>query len=257
MRSVSCLLVFFVFAAIMNISSVKATASNQADYEFAAIEHLVEQEIGKIILSAIYQELGLNIHITSYSGNRAQYEANSGQKAGEIMRIWSYGAENNNLIRVPTPYYSFVTSAFTRKNSAINISKASDLAGYKIARVRGVKHTNNITKNLLEVSDSPSTEAMFKLVQQGHVDIALTSHTDGIQLLKKLKLENEIMVSESLANLKLYHYIHKDHKSLVNKVDKVIKQLQSSGKLVQIIQAAEATVLNTEQVRKSPTIVYR
>jgi len=249
MRFIRCLLVLLIFTATVNATSFQSGTSDKADYQFAAIEHLVEQEIGKIILSAIYHELALNIDITSYSGNRAQYEANSGQKAGEIMRIWSYGAENNNLIRVPTPYYSFVTSAFTLKNSAINISKASDLAGYKIARVRGVKHTNNITKNLSGVSDSPSTKAMFKLLQQGQVDIALTSYTDGIQVLKQLKLENEVVVSNPLAKLKLYHYIHKDHKSLVNKVDKMIKQLQSSGKLVQIIKAAEASVLNTQQVR--------
>lgn len=249
MHFIRCLLVLIIFTATVNATSFQSGASDKADYQFAAIEHLVEQEIGKIILSAIYQELGLNIHITSYSGNRAQYEANSGQKAGEIIRIWSYGAENNNLIRVPTSYYSFVTSAFTLKNSAINISKASDLTGYKIARVRGIKHTNNITKNLPEVSDSSSTEAMFKLLQQGQIDIALTNYTDGIQVLKQLKLENEIVVSEPLAKLKLYHYIHKDHKPLVSKIDKMIKQLQNNGKLAQIIKAAEATVLNTQQIR--------
>lgn len=238
-------LALLIFTATVNATSFQPSTDDKADYHFAAIEHLVEQEVGKIILRAIYQELGLNINITSYSGNRAQFEANSGQKAGEIMRIWSYGAENKNLIRVPTPYYSFITSAFTLKNSAIKINKASDLVGYKIARVRGVKHTNNITKNLSGVSDSPSTKVIFKLLQQGHVDIALTSHTDGIQALKQLRLANEIVVSEPLAKLKLYHYIHQDHKPLVKKVDKVIKQLKNSGKLAQIIKAAEAAILNT------------
>ena len=247
MRWICYLLVPFVFCAVANASQVQATAEQQADYEFAAIEHLIEQEIGKIILTAIYQELGLKINITSYSGNRAQYAANSGRKAGEIMRIWSYGAENKNLIRVPTPYYSFITSAFTLRNSAINITKAKDLTGYKIARVRGVKHTNNITKNLPKVSNSPSTEAMFKLLQRSQVDIALTSYIDGIQVLKKLKLEKEIMVSEPLAGFKLYHYIHKDHQALVSTVDNIIKRLENSGKLAEIIARAERAVLNTDR----------
>ena len=246
MRWISFLLVLLVFCSVANASSAQATADQQVDYEFAAIEYLIEQEIGKIILTAIYQELGLKINITSYSGNRAQYAANSGQKAGEIMRIWSYGVENKNLIRVPTPYYSFITSAFTLRNSTINITKAKDLTGYKIARVRGVKHTNNITKNLPKVSDSPSTEAMFKLLQQGQIDIALTSYIDGIQVLKKLKLEKDIMVSESLAGFKLYHYIHKDHQALVSKVDNIIKRLKNNGKLAKIIAQAEHAVLNTD-----------
>lgn len=244
MRLIFSLLLLFVFSSLVNAQSTKATTSNQTDYEFAAIEHLIEQKIGKIALTQIYQALGLNINITFYSGNRAQYSANTGQKAGEIMRIWTYGAENENLIRVPTPYYSFITSAFTLKNRAISITKANDLTGYKISRVRGVKHTNNITENLPRVSDSPSTEAMFKLLQQGHIDIALTSYIDGIQAIKKLKLENEITVSEPLAKLNLYNYIHRDHQELVNKVDNMIKQLQANGKLAQIITSAEHTVLN-------------
>lgn len=245
MRLMCCLLV--LFASATSATAVKVSTKAHADYHFAAIEHLIEQEIGKIVLTRIYQELGLNIDISSFSGNRAQYEANSGQKAGEIMRIWTYGAENPNLIRVPTPYYHLVTTAFTRKESALTIDYASDLAGYKIARVRGVKHTNNITHNLIKVSDSPSTEAMFKLLQQGNVDIALTSYHDGIEVLKKLSLENEINKSRPLAKLELYHYIHKDHQALVNKVDNMIKQLKNNGQLAKIIQSAEKTVLHSQQ----------
>jgi len=164
------------------------------------------------------------------------------------MRIWSYGAENKNLIRVPTPYYHLVTSVFKRKNSAINIYSASDLKGYKVARVRGVKHTSNITKDLAKVSDSASSEAMFKLLRRGNVDLALTNYIDGIEVLNKLNLENEIVPGKPLAKLKLYHYLHKDHQPLVNKVDNIIKQLKRNGKLAKIIKFAEYSVLNSKPV---------
>ncbi len=247
MRLVCGLVVLLCFfTSTVNANSVKA--KNKADFHFAAIERLVEQEIGKIVLTEIYQQLGFSIEISSFSGNRAQFEANSGQKAGEIMRIWSYGAENKNLIRVPTPYYSLVTAAFLRKDSTIKITKASHLNGYKIARVRGVKHTNNITKNLPNVADSNSTEAIFKLLLQGSVDIALTNYIDGIEVLKRLKLENEIITGKPLAELKLYHYIHKDHQALVSKVDHMIKQLKKNGQLAKMIESAEHTVLNSNKI---------
>jgi ABC-type amino acid transport substrate-binding protein len=162
--------------------------------------------------------------------------------------MWSYGAENKNLIRVPTPYYSLVTSAFLRKDSTIKITKASHLNGYKIARVRGVKHTNNITRDLPNVSDSNSTEAIFKLLVQGNVDIALTNYIDGIEVLKRLNLENEIITGKPLAELKLYHYLHKDHQALVSKVDKMIKQLKRNGELTKIVKSAERAVLNINKI---------
>jgi ABC-type amino acid transport substrate-binding protein len=243
MHLLSKLLLFLLSSFVLNATAVEATIK-KVDFEFAAIEHLVEQEVGKIVLSAIYQELGININISSFSGNRAQYAANSGQKAGEIMRIWSYGTENENLIRVPTPYYSLITSAFIRKNSAFNINKASDLTGHKIARIRGVKHTNNISKNMPNVSDSSSTKRMLKLLHQGSVDVALTNYIDGLHVLRKLKLENEIISGKPLAELNLYHYLHKDHQYLVSKVDQMIIQLKANGKLAEMIKSAEQAVLN-------------
>jgi len=243
MSWMNSLLLLYAFSITADATAIKTTTNNKADIEFVAIENLVDQEIGKLILTDIYQKLGLNIQIMSFSGNRAQFEANLGQKAGEVMRIWSYGDVNKNLIRVPTPYYSITTSAFSLKKNAININSISDLKGYKIARLRGVKHTKNITKNLPFISKSSSSQSMFKLVQQGNVDIALTNYMDGIEVLKQLKLEDEIIASAPLAEQKLYHYLHKDHHALVGKVDNMIKKLKSNGQLTEITAAAEHALL--------------
>ena len=240
-------LLYFVLISLALIKLAHATSAvetNKVDYHFVAIEHLAEQKIGKIVLTHVYQALGLNIQVSPFSGNRAQYAANYGHNDGEIMRIWSYGTENKNLIRVPTPYYRLVTSAFTLKNSGINITKASDLKDYRVARIRGVKHTNTITKDLQKVSDTSSTTGLFNLLQKERIDIALTSYVDGMQLLKKLNLEDEIMVSPALATLNLYHYIHKDQQALVSKVDLMIKQLKSNGQLAKIIASAELMLLD-------------
>jgi hypothetical protein len=247
MSWIHCLLLLFALSITAGATTIKNTMNNTADIEFAAIEGLVDQKIGKLILTDIYQELGLKIQIMSFSSNRAQYEANFGPKAGEVMRVWSYGDINKNLIRVPTPYYSITTSAFSLKKSAITINNIHDLKGCKITRLRGIKHTKNITKDLPFISKSSSSESMFKLVQQGNVDIALTNYMEGTEILKTLKLEDEIVASAPLAEQKLYHYLHKDHKALVSKVDDVIKKFKRNGKLAQITAAAEHAVLKDKQ----------
>jgi ABC-type amino acid transport substrate-binding protein len=86
--------------------------------------------------------------VTPFPGNRAQYAADSGMQDGEIMRIATYGNEALNTIRVPTPYYYLETMPFVLKNSDIVINSKQDLAQYRVAKIRGVKHTNNITKGL-------------------------------------------------------------------------------------------------------------
>lgn len=228
----------------MALNSFAAIAK---EYHFVAINNLIEQEVGTIVLPEIYKQLGINISITPLPGKRAQHQATSGMSDGEIMRIYSYGIENPTTIRVPTPYYQLETMAFIRKDSGIKITKKADLAQYDIAKVRGVKHTNNITQGLTNVTDVNSTEKVMKLVSEGLADVGLTNTVDGLMVLKNLKLDNVISIKKPLATLDLFHYIHESQKALVPLVDQKLQALIRSGELARIIKKAEKEVITLKE----------
>ena len=212
------------------------------EYHFVSIKNLIEQEVGRLIIPEIYKKLGMKVTITPMPGKRAQHSATKGKKDGEIMRIWTYGEENPTTIRVPTPYYYLETMAFIKKDSGIVIQSKSDLAKYKLVKVRGVKHTNNITKGI-DAHDLNSTEQMMKFLAAGRADVALTNTVDGLIVLKELGITNIIPIQKPLAVLDLYNYIHEDHKDLVPKVDAVIKEMKASGELSRIIKDAEKQII--------------
>ena len=216
------------------------------DYHFVSIDQLVEQEIGRLVLPEIYASIGVNITIKPLPAKRAQYEVRKGISDGEIMRIFSYGAENPSTIRVPTPYYYLETMAFVRADSQLSQLTESDLARYSIAKVRGVKHTNNITQGLPVVHDLNSTNEIMRLVAKGRVDIALTNTVDGLMTLKELGIDNVVPINQPLAVFDLYHYLHKKNAHLVPKVDKAIIALKQSGKLDNLIQAAEDKLIDKQ-----------
>ena len=83
---------FFMFVAF----------TNAEEYHFVSINNLIEQEVGRIVLPQVYKSLGIDITIVPMPGQRAQYEASSGNRDGEIMRIFTYGLENPTTHRVPT-----------------------------------------------------------------------------------------------------------------------------------------------------------
>jgi ABC-type amino acid transport substrate-binding protein len=132
----------------LNQSDTKKQFNATIQLNLASIELLIEQEVGRIVLPKIYNNIGITVEVTPFPGNRAQYAADSGMQDGEIMRIATYGNEALNTIRVPTPYYYLETMPFVLKNSDIVINSKQDLAQYRVAKIRGVKHTNNITKGL-------------------------------------------------------------------------------------------------------------
>ncbi len=235
------------YATPSNLSDKPRHNFQQVQLNLASIELLIEQEVGRIVLPQIYQNIGISVAVTPFPGKRAQYAANSGSKDGEIMRIWTYGNEALNTVRVPTPYYYLETTPFVLKNSGINIESQQDLAKYRVAKIRGVKHTNNITKGLDNLYDMSSTEDMFKLLIKNKVDVVLTNTIDGNLVLTRLGLQNIVVTNKPLARLPLYHYLHHTHKDLVPSIDKEIKRLITTKELDKLIHNAEQGVIELNQ----------
>lgn len=235
-----CLLIlntlFFVTGSFTAIATAK-------EYHFAAIEGLVEQEIGRIVLPEVYRRLGLAVSITPMPGKRAEKEAASGRMDGEIMRIWSYGDENPTTIRVPTPYYQLETRAFIRKGSSVEVNTKKELANYSLVKVRGVKHTNNITAGFTNVQDVENTAQLMGFLRVGRAEIALTNTADGLYELHKTGATDIVAMPAPLVVLNLYHYLHLDHKDLVSRVDTVIKGMVDSGEMKSLVKQAELTVM--------------
>jgi ABC-type amino acid transport substrate-binding protein len=228
---------------MISILIFSAGFSFAEEYHFVSIQKLIEQEVGRLIIPKIYEKLNIQVTITPMPGKRAQHEATSGKKDGEIMRIWTYGENNPTTIRVPTPYYYLETMAFIKKDSGVVVNGKEDLKKYKIVKVRGVKHTDNIAAGLSNVDDKDTTVQMMKLLDSERTQVALTNTVDGNLVLKQLKLNSIVPIEKPLAVLDLYHYIHEDHKDLVPKINAVIKEMKASGEMDKIIKEAEGKVI--------------
>jgi ABC-type amino acid transport substrate-binding protein len=86
---------------------------------------------------------------------------------------------------------------------------------------------------------------MFRLLNSGMVDVALTNDLDGRIYLRKLGWENDIQpAGEPLATLPLYHYLDNEHQPVALEVGQVIEQLKNSGELERMIAEAETTVIS-------------
>ncbi len=214
-------------------------------YHFVSMENIIIEDIGRLVVPEIFKKINLELTVTPMPAKRAENEVFTGNKDGEVMRVWTYLKSNPNTVRVPTSYYFSGTTAFIRKNSNIKINKAEDLRKYRLVKQLGVKHTDNITAGMPSIVNVNSKEAMMFFLQKNRADIALTSTVDGEFILKKFNIKDIIKVEKPLVLFKVYIYIHKSHKDLVPKVDAAIKEMQASGELDTIIKIAEKKVLDT------------
>ena len=154
---------------IVALSIAFCSYANSTTFTYASIEKLPEQVISARVMTAIYDELGYGLVVKEMPGLRAQESANSGSVDGEIARIHAYGEQTPNVIRVPTPYYSLKTVAYSIDGSSIKVANKDDLNRYKSVIVRGVKHTDKITQDVdpKKVKVMDNAEAMMKFLHKG------------------------------------------------------------------------------------------
>lgn len=214
-------------------------------YHFVSIDSLIEQEVGRIILPQIYESLDMSITITPLPGMRAQYQATTGNSDGEIMRIYSYGVENKTVLRVPTPYYKLETMAFIRKGSGVEIKTVEDLKKYKVVKIRGVKHTNLVTKGHHSVTSLNNTDQIMRFLYKNRADVALTNTVDGLMAIARLGFEGELEpAGDPLVELDLYHYLHEKNRDLLPVIDAKFKTMIANGELQQLIFEAENALID-------------
>jgi len=221
---------FALFLLVIFLLSSEHSFSENMKYRFVRIEGLAEQEVAEKLLKDIYKQIGIEIEIKAYPGERAKMMATEGEADGEILRIFSYGEKNKMMIRVPTPYSYLETTAFAKKSMNISVKNKEDLKKYKLVVVRGVQHTKDITEGLENIHIVNSIESMMNCLDAERDDVALTNTLAGMGILKKLK-NTEIVPVGTIETLDLFHYLHEKNKDIVPKIDEVIQKMSKSGEL--------------------------
>lgn len=239
MRTVHTLFLFFS----VTLTSVNLKAE---DYLFSAIEKLPDQAVAAIVMAEVYRQLGLNLDVAFMPGLRAQKSASLGYVDGEVMRIFSYGDETPNVLRIPTPFYNVKTVAYVNKGSNIIIRNKQHLGRYTVAIVRGVKHTDSVTKHLhrknVKLLNDPQT--MINFLMHGRADVALTNPLEGMLALKSLGADNLELVQEPLATFPLYHYVHKRHAEIVPLLDSKVLELKRNNELERLFRQSEQQIID-------------
>ncbi|MCX4030006.1 hypothetical protein H0A36_01945 [Endozoicomonas sp. SM1973] len=77
-------------------------------------------------------------------------------------------------------------------------------------------------------------EQVIRLVNEDRVEIGVLPRIDLINLSERLGIKVNIF-EPPLANIPLYHYLHKKHQSLVPKVAEALKQLRAEQQITPLV----------------------
>ncbi|GAA0784076.1 MULTISPECIES: substrate-binding periplasmic protein [Pseudomonadati] len=218
--------------------------SDDYSTHFVGVADSSIQNIGRVILEEICFTQKLQCDIEMLPAPRAERSMREGQVNGEIMRVWRYGEDNPDFIRVPTSYYAVKTAFFTRKDSLLKLADTADITELNVGVLTGVKHTQNLGLDPKKVFYSSTTEKMMELLIKKRVDVVIASYIDGMATIKKMNADNLMVQKASIKSQPVYVYIHPNSKELAPIIDNTIKMLTKTGKLRVMIADAEQNGFN-------------
>lgn len=207
-------------------------------------EKAAEQSVAALILTEVYQKIGITTLIQPLPGARANLMTLAGDKDGEVARIATYAVNNPTLNKVEPAYYYLVSTAFAKSDKNITIKSRDDLKPYRVGIVRGIAHAKVASQGVAVIEEVSTYQQMFQMLDAGRIDVAIDTGINGAYMIKKLGLTGVKPVGE-LGRLELFHILAPKKSTLAPKVAATLKALKSSGDLDRMAAKHERAFLKS------------
>lgn len=203
----------------------------QSPLRFARIENIPDQFVGGEILKVVYGRLNIPIKLVDMPAMRALLESSSGRLDGEVHRNPRVQEQYPSLIML-RPAINYIEPAVFSKNFRFSVQGWSSIKDYNIGIVRGVGTSEDGTRGMQRVLTATSIEQLMQMLATDRIDVAISDVFSGLVVVKDLGQEEQIKVLvPPLQRNDIYHFLHEKHRDLVPKVERVLREMQSSGEL--------------------------
>lgn len=187
------------------------------------------EKVSKILKEA-YNRIGIEVEIKYMPSARAITEANKGKVDGDTLRNIKANIQFPNLIPVPVALYEMKASVFT-KDVEFPVKGFESLKPYKVDSIRGYKLFEKVMKSIghTDYHLVSSAKVALRKLAAGRTQAAVLDHVEGLKVIKEEKLSGIKILEPPLLTLPLVHFLHKQHKDLVPKIQASLEALEKEG----------------------------
>ena len=147
------------------------------------------------LLKAAVAETGLAVSFKVGPWHQLKEELANGLL--DVLPLVSYSSERAKIYDFTAPYLKLSGAVFVRKNTSA-IRQISDLKGKEVLVMRGDTAHEYVEREKLTdmIVPTESYEEAFKLLSSGHHDAVVVQLIVGLQIIKKLQLNNVVAVEQ-------------------------------------------------------------
>ena len=204
------------------------------EYVFGGGKNIVGQKISALIVQKAYKRAGINVSVTWDTLQQSLLDSNMGINDGQVGRADGITKKFSNLIKVPISTSQIEAVAFS-KNDSIEISSWADLKDKDFMVIHGTKFIEYATKDFKRKYANSFDEAM-KNLHENKVDIVIAPKIGGLYSIFRNGYKDIQIVSLSLQDKKLYHFVHKKNKHLIPIITPILEKMKKSSEMRTIRQ---------------------
>lgn len=194
----------------------------------------------QVVSTEAFRRLGVELKLVTLPSERSLVAANASDVDGEGLRIAGLNEQYPNLVRVPERYTNISFVAFS-KDATIALDKGwESLRAHRVAFIGGWKMFETNATVARTVHRVDKAEQMFRMLEEGRVDLVLYTRADGLALVRSLGLSSIAPLSPSLRDVDMFLYLNKRHESLVPRLTQTLREMKSDGTYNRLAAAVAA-----------------
>lgn len=193
--------------------------------------------IPQAILKELYTRLGYEIEIREFPGRRAIDISNSGLSDGEVFRVPMIRNKYPNLLMIPVPLISIKFAAFVRDEDKdiLKFNNFDDFKHYDVSTMRGYIVIENIFREKKKKLNVLNTYKQLLLtLKSKRYDVSIITYFDGLNALKRLKLDGITILKPFVSEMPVYHFVHKKNAHMIPKLTAMLEKMKEEGVFDQI-----------------------
>lgn len=234
---------FTVTLLIMLMAGAHPAPCDAGSVVISVIDNEQTHELAIPVVREAYSRIGYTAAFDRLPARRALEWANDGVTDGDLARIAGTEKQFPNLIRISIPVFRITALAFA-VNDTRAISEWHDLKGLNIGIVRGIRYSEIGTRGMEPIPANDMTH-LFKLLTLGRIDVAISVLDAGrIEIHRHYPAAGIHPAGDPLFIAPLFHYVHIKNGHLVQKLEKVLEEMEAKGEIRTLRKRALEEKLN-------------
>lgn len=226
-------------AGLLLLSANSKAVEPQVNYKqinLSQVTEVGENDCAYKVLTQAYELIGYRVNFIILPAKRALIESNSGHTDGETARITNLETQYPNLVRVPVAICHMNSNLY--RLSTNTYLKDKELSEMVIGIVNGSMFVEAefVEFNTVAVLNN---QQLIRMLLKGRIDAIVVSSNTLSSVLPKAQFDLVTQMEEVNPKIPLFHYLHKKHHYLFEKIHKALLTLENSGFIAEAIRNHE------------------